>query len=221
MRETVIREIEEHKLIVIARGVARNQLAPLGEALYEGGVRFLEITYQTDGSITDDETEENIRLLSETFCGRLFVGAGTVLTPLQVERTARAGGTFVISPDTFEPVIRKTRELGLVSIPGAMTPSEIQGANRAGADFVKLFPASALGAAYVKDVLAPLSGLKILAVGNIHKDDMREYLNAGVCGFGVGSAVVDREMIRKGDFDGIRELAGAYVNAACSFRRNA
>ena len=214
MRDEVIKQIEKNKLIVIVRGVERSDLIPLAEALFEGGVRLLELTYCADGSVSDVEMADRIGMLAKAFQGRLLVGAGTVLTERQVQLTANAGGAFIISPDAYEPVIRETRALRLVSIPGVMTPSEIRGAQRAGADFVKLFPAGALGAKYVKDVLAPLSDAKLLAVGGIHDGNMREYTQAGVRGFGVGSAVIDKRMIACGDFAGIKELARSYVGAA-------
>ena len=106
-----------------------------------------------------------------------------------------AGGRFIISPDTNVSVIQKTRELGLVSMTGALNPTEIQTAHLAGADFVKLFPVTSLGADYVKAVKAPLSHVKFLAVGGVNTENMSDYLKAGVCGFGLGSNIVDKKLI--------------------------
>ena len=152
MRNEVIEAISREKIIVIVRGVAREQIIPLAEALYRGGIRLLEITYDAKGIVTDEYTAESLKMLIEHFAGRgLYFGSGTVLSEEQVELTAGAGGAFVISPDVNEAVIRKTRELGLVSIPGALTPSEATAAHRAGADFVKLFPVTSLGVGYIKE----------------------------------------------------------------------
>ncbi len=213
MRNDVIEAVEKNKLIVIVRGVRSEQLIPLAEAMYAGGVRLLEITYSANGSTTDEETAENISMLSKHFDGRMFIGAGTVLTEGQVALTAKAGGKFIISPDTNPDVIRKSREMGLVSMPGALTPTEIMTAHRAGADFVKLFPVTSLGADYVKAVRAPLSQVKLLAVGGVDLSNMAEYLSAGVSGFGLGSNIVDKKLLAAGDYTSITALAKKYVEA--------
>ena len=211
MREQIIQTVEQEKLIVIVRGVESEKLIPLAEAMYQGGIRLLEITYSANGKVTDEETAANIAMLAKHFEGRMYIGAGTVLTEKQVELTAKAGGKFIISPDTCPEVIQKTRELGLVSMPGALTPSEMQIAHRNGADFVKLFPITSLGSSYVKAVKAPLSHLKVLAVGGVDESNMAEYLKAGVSGFGVGSNIINKKMLEQNDWQGITALAEKYV----------
>lgn len=211
MREKVIEAIKKEKLIVIVRGVQSDKLIPMAEAMYEGGVRLLEVTYSANKKVSDEETAENIKKLSEHFEGRMYIGAGTVLTTEQVELTQKAGGKFIISPDAYADVIKKTRELGLVSMPGALTPSEIQEAHRAGADFVKLFPITNFGTGYVKAVSAPLSHIDFLAVGGVDENNMAEYLKAGVSGFGVGSNIIDKKKLEQNDYKGITELAKKYV----------
>lgn len=211
MNSEIIKKIEEKKIIVIVRGVEKNKLIPLAEAMYKGGIRFLEITYSADKKVSDEETTENIKMLSEHFGGRMYIGAGTVLTEEQVALTKKAGGQFIISPDTVPEVIRKTKELGMISIPGAVTPSEITTAVKSGADFVKLFPANNLGAAYIKAITAPLCNVKLLAVGGIDENNMQEYLKAGVCGFGIGGNIVKKPLIDAGDFAAIEKLAKKYV----------
>lgn len=211
MRSRVIEAIEREKIIVIVRGVAADKLIPLAEAMYEGGIRLLEVTYSADGSVSDEETAKNIEMLSKHFEGRMYIGAGTVITEKQVELTKKAGGKFIISPDTYENVIRKTRELDMVSMPGALTPTEIQKVYRCGADFVKLFPITNLGTEYVKAVKAPLSHIKFLAVGGINENNMADYLKAGVCGFGIGSNIVNKKFIDSGDYASITQLAKKYT----------
>ena len=139
------------------------------------------------------------------------MGAGTVITEKQVELTKNAGGRFIISPDTFDAVISKTRELDMVSMPGALTPSEIQAAYRFGADFVKVFPVTNLGTEYVKAIKAPLSHIKLLAVGGINENNMKDYFKAGVCGFGIGSNIVNKKLIDDNNFEAITELAKKYT----------
>lgn len=211
MREQTIKAVEKEKIIVIVRGVEREKLIPLAEAMYQGGIRLLEITYSANGKVSDEDTTENIRLLARRFQGRMYIGAGTVLTEKQVELTAQAGGKFIISPDTCPLVIEKTRDLRLVSIPGALTPSEMQIAHKSGADFIKIFPITSLGASYVKAVKAPLSHLKMLAVGGIDESNIAEYLQVGINGFGLGSNIIDKKKIAENDWQGITELAKKYV----------
>ena len=211
MREKIIEAIEKYKVITIVRGIESDKLIPLAEAMYDGGIRLLEITYSANGSTRDEETAKNIEMLSKHFEGRMFIGAGTVLTEKQVELTKNAGGKFIISPDTYENVIKKTRELGMVSMPGALTPSEIQEASRFGADFVKLFPITNMGIEYVKAIKAPLSHIKFLAVGGINENNMDDYLKAGVSGFGVGSNIVNKKLVDSGDFASITDLARKYT----------
>lgn len=120
MNREIIKGIEKEKIIVIVRGVNREKLIPMAEAMYKGGIRFLGVTFSSDGRVSDEETAENIKLLSENFKDRMYIGAGTVLTNKQVELTKAASGRFVISPDTNPEVIRFAKEQGLVSIPGRL-----------------------------------------------------------------------------------------------------
>lgn len=212
-REAVLAAIAEEKLIVIVRGVAADRLIPLAEAMYAGGVRLLEVPYSADGRVSDEETAKEIGMLVSQFAGRMYIGAGTVLTERQVELTAAAGGRFIISPNTSAAVIARTRALGLVSLPGAMTPTEIEAAHEAGADLVKLFPAGTLGPDYVKAVRAPLSHIGLLAVGGVDRENAAAYLAAGALGIGVSSGIVDKRLLASGDLAGITRLAAAYVAA--------
>lgn len=207
----IIEQIESEKLIVIVRGVDKDKLIPLAEAMYKGGVRFLEITYSASGSVSDEDTANYINMLVTHFNGSMHIGAGTVLTKKQVKLTKKAGGEFIISPDVSTGVIKLTKKLKMISMPGALTPSEIQTAHNAGADFIKLFPISNLGVNYVKAIKAPLSHIKFLAVGGISESNIKDYLSAGVCGFGIGSGIVDKKMINNGDFEGITKLAENYI----------
>ena len=213
MESNTIRLINENKIIVIVRGVQSDKLIRLAEAMYDGGIRLIEITYSADGSIADRETANNIRSLTKHFGDDMCIGAGTVLTLGQAELTKEAGGKFIISPDTVPEVIKKTKEMRMISIPGALTPSEITLAHRSGADFVKIFPAVNLGTEYIKAIKAPLSHIRLLAVGGVNNANMADYLKAGVCGFGIGSNIVDKKMITNNDFKGITELAKKYVAA--------
>ncbi len=209
MRAQIIDTILSKKLIVIVRNLENENIFDFAKAVYKAGIRLLEITYDADGT-KNEQTATAIKMLSENF-DDMYIGAGTVLTEEQVELTKMAGGKFIISPNVCKKVIEKTREIGLVSMPGALTPSEIYDAHTYGADFVKMFPAVNLGPEYIKAVQAPLSNIKLLAVGGINENNMSDYLNAGVCGFGIGSNIVNKTLIESGNFDAITALAEKYV----------
>lgn len=210
--ENVIETIQKEKIITIVRGIAREKLISLAQAMYDGGIRLIECTYDASGNVSDEETAANIEMLAKHFKGKMFVGAGTVLTEKQVELTKNAGGKFIISPDTNPDIIKKTKELEIVSIPGALTPTEIVSAHRAGADFVKVFPVGSMGYGYIKDVKAPLSNIKLLAVGGVDENNMQDFLKAGACGIGIGSGIVKKKLIEENDFEGITELAKTYTS---------
>lgn len=210
--EKVIEKIQKEKIITIVRGVSKEKIIPLAKALYDGGIRLIECTYDASGLISDEETASSIELLVKYFGREMVVGAGTVLTEKQVEITKKAGGQFIISPDTNTDIIKKTKELGLVSIPGALTPTEISAASRFGADFVKIFPVNAVGGLdYIKAVSAPLSNVKFLAVGGVNENNIASYIKAGFCGVGIGNGMVNTKMIENDDYIGITNLAKKFV----------
>ena len=213
MKKSVIEAIEKEKIIVIVRGVAREKLIPLCNAMYQGGIRLLELTFDVGKKVSDLETAENIKMLAEEFSGRMFIGAGTVLTKKQVKLVKEAGGSFIISPNTDKKVIKATKKLGMVSMPGALTPTEVKMAVDFGADFVKLFPVSNFGPDYVKAVKAPLSNIKFTAVGGIDEHNLADYIKVGVSGFGIGTNIVNKKMIEENNYDAITELAAKYVDA--------
>lgn len=213
MRDRIINLILEEKIIAIVRGAEPEQCKAVAKALYAGGIRLMEITYNQNAPETWQATADAIGALAKEYEGRMFVGAGTVTSPALVEMTAKAGGAFIISPDTDVEVIRKTRELGLVSMPGAMTPSEIKIAHNAGADFVKLFPVGSLGAGYLKAVKAPLSHIRLMAVGGVNEDNAAEFLKAGAAGLGVGGNLAKKAWIEAGEFDKLTAAAQALVEA--------
>ena len=209
--EHVINAIRQHKLIAIVRGFSGEELMGAAEALYLGGVRLLEVTFDQSGKIPDSETAENIRLLRNNFEGKLLIGAGTVMNESQVLAAKEAGAEYIISPDVNGAVIKKTKALGMVSIPGALTPTEIVTAYTLGADFVKLFPAGDLGLSYIKSVRAPLSHIPMLAVGGVSVNNIRDFLDTGISGVGIGSAIVNKSLIKNGDFEGLTELAREFT----------
>ena len=152
-------------------------------------------------------------MIARELSARVLVGAGTVLSAAQVDQAVDAGALYIVSPDANPEVIRRTRERGAVSVPGAFTPTEIAAAHAAGADYVKLFPAGVLGTDYVKAIRAPLAHIPLLAVGGIEPANIPSFLKAGVVGFGIGSNLVDKKLIQAGRFDQLEALTRSFVQA--------
>lgn len=210
-RDEVIAGIKEKKIIAIVRGFTPIQCVKLAEALYAGGIRLIEVTFDQSRPDTYEETAEAILSIRKHFDGAVMPGAGTVLTREQVDLAKKAGAGYIISPDTNPEVIRYTREQELVSLPGAMTPSEAVCAHRAGADMVKLFPIADLGASYLKALRAPLRHIDFLAVGGVSPQNIKEFIKAGAVGAGVGGALTRKELVEAGRLDQITELAEEYM----------
>ncbi len=206
-REQVIRIIEEEKAIAILRGGQGKDALNLAEALLAGGIKLMELTFDQKDEDARKKTVIDIAMLNEALGDKMLFGAGTVTSKEMVRMAYSAGARFIISPDTNPDVIRLTRELGLVSIPGAFTATEVMTAYRAGADFVKLFPADLGGPAYIKALKAPLSQVKLLAVGGVKVENVTDYLKAGAVGAGLGSCLFTPAQIRNGEWETITENA--------------
>ena len=217
-REKIIQQVERQKIIAIIRGVEPEKSLKVAQALYAGGIRMIEVTFDQKDEEKQKGTAESIRLISEYFQGKVSVGAGTVTSVRLVEMAAKAGAQYIISPDTSESVIKKTRELGLVSMPGAVTPTEILNAHRWGADFVKLFPIGSFGTSYIKAVKAPINHIKLLAVGGVNENNIINFLDAGCCGAGIGGNLVNKKWIETGEFEKITETAKLLVEMVENWR---
>lgn len=211
MREDVIKKTLEKKIVVIVRGVFGEDCVKLAQALYEGGIELLEVTFDQSKPEAFSRTADTIRQLVNALGDKMIFGAGTVTSVGLVHMAKEAGAQFIVSPDTNEQVIRATVEAGMVSMPGAMTPTEIVSAHSYGADFIKVFPIGNLGASYLKAVKAPLNHIRMLAVGGVTEKNIGEYMAAGADGAGVGGQLVNKEWIANGEFDKITALAKEFI----------
>jgi 2-dehydro-3-deoxyphosphogalactonate aldolase len=183
-KELLNRYLDECPLVAIIRGVTPGEANAIGDALYESGIRIIEVP------LNSPEPLKSIELLAKKFGDGVLVGAGTVLDAADVQRVRDVGGRIIVSPDTNANIIAATAAAGLVASPGYFTPSEAFAAIRAGATALKLFPAEAAAPAVIKAHLAVIpKDVPIMVVGGVTPDTMRPWLDAGASGFGLGGGL--------------------------------
>ena len=210
---TPLEYVKERKIVAIVRALSPEYLLHLGHAFEEGGIGLMEVTYNQSAPETWKDTANGIEAVEKEFGDRLLVGAGTVITLKQVSMTYNAGGHYLVTPTTQPEIIRAGKALGLGLYPGAFTPSEILAAYEAGADAVKVFPASCLGPGYIKAIRAPLSHIPLMAVGGVNEKNAADFMKAGCVGLGVGGNLVNKEWIRNGEWEKITALAKEFKKA--------
>lgn len=183
-KDAVLSQIRSGKIVAIIRGALPEDVVKIANALYEGGVKCLEVTLNSPNALYAIES------IAKKMEGRLLVGAGTVLTAVEAHAAISAGAKFIISPILSAEVIEATRQGGAVSIPGAYTPTEIFNAFTSGGDIIKVFPGSA-GPGFIKEVLAPLPHIPLMPTGGISIDNIDTFKKAGAVAFGIGKSLVD------------------------------
>jgi len=195
------------RLVAIIRLRHEAPLARVAEALIAGGIRALEFTLTSPGAVPA------ITACRARFGNDVIVGAGTVLDAEEARRCLDAGAQFLVSPGFDPAVVALARERGALAMPGALTPTEIVTAWRAGADVVKVFPARAFGPRYIADLLAPLPQIPLMPTGGVDETNVADYLRAGVVGVAVGGRLVAEDAVTRADWDALTERARVLVAA--------
>lgn len=196
--------LRESGVVAVLRGAESETVVDTAEALVEGGVTALEVTADTAGST------EMIRTLAEELGEDVLVGAGTVLDAATAQSAIAAGAEFVVSPSFHEDVVETCNRYGVLVAPGVMTPTEAVEAYEAGADVVKVFPATTLGPDHLAAMKGPLPQIPMLPTGGVSPDNAGDYVEAGAVAVGAGSALVDREAVEAGEFGAITERARTF-----------
>jgi len=204
-RTEVVTRIEQERVVAVLRLDDAGLLSAVIEALAAGGVRVFEVTMTVPRAI------ETIARLTASLPDGLMVGAGTVVDAHTARGAIDAGARFVVSPVFRRGVLEACHARQIAAVPGCFTPTEILDAWDAGADIVKVFPATSLGPAFIRDVRAPLPQLKLMPTGGVSIDNAGEWLRAGAVAVGIGSALVDRAAVRAGHFLTVTERAARLV----------
>lgn len=198
----------ETRVIAIIRGVPKIYLRPLIEAMEKGGIRFAEITLNSESAL------DSIREMRSVFEGRMHIGAGTVTDLGLLRQALDAGAEFIVTPNIDPQVIEYCIEHDIMITPGAFSPTEMFQAQRYGSKFIKVFPAGSLGPRYIKDVLGPLGhDAQLIAVGGISSQNAADYIAHGAAGVSVGGSLCDMQRIESGDFDWIAMEAQKIIEA--------
>ena len=214
-RGAVIRAIEATGVVAVIRLADGARLREVAEALAAGGVTAIEVTMTVPNAI--EIIGELVRGLPAT----CQVGAGTVLDGDVAERVIAAGASFVVSPVLSYSVIETCRHHDVAVMPGCFTPTEILAASDAGADLVKVFPATALGPTFVKDIRGPLPNLRLMPTGGVTLDNAADWIRAGAIAVGVGNALVDRQAVADRNFSSLTARARQLVQAVADARPRA
>jgi len=207
-RSAICHRIEHTGVVPVIRASSAEQAWLACRALHAGGIDVFEIT------MTVPDATRVIRELVSQFSGQVLVGAGTVIDPKTAEACIDAGAEFIVSPGFDAHIVRVAHDAGKPALPGALTPTEIMAALRAGADIIKLFPASAMGGAkYLRSLRAPFESVRFLPTGGVNASTAREFIAAGAVALGVGSELVDTAALARGESEVITARARELIAA--------
>jgi len=199
--------ILESGLVAVIRSDRPQGLFETANALADGGVKALEITLTTPGAL------EAISSLASASKGKFVVGAGSVLDAESARAAILAGAEFLVMPNLNTGAIELAKRYGIIICPGALTPTEIVTAQQAGADLIKIFPASSLGPGYIKAIRGPLPQVRLVPTGGMNLENVADYFRAGASAVGVGSSLVNSKLIAQSNWPAITDLAREYVQA--------
>ncbi|RAK22070.1 2-keto-3-deoxy-phosphogalactonate aldolase [Anoxybacillus vitaminiphilus] len=204
----LLEQIKENGIVAIIRGAQPENILPIAKALHAGGVKTLEITVETPKVLT------LIEQVASEMGDEVIVGAGTVLDPETARAAIMAGAKFIFSPTVNIETIKLTKRYGVISIPGALTPTEILTAYEHGADVVKVFPANMFGPRYLKDVHGPMPHIPLMPTGGVDLRNVAEYIQAGAVAVGIGSNLVNtKKPMDEAYFENLCKTAAEYIQA--------
>ncbi len=199
-------------IVAIIRATSGEQLVSVAEALYDGGIDVIEVTFTVPGVL------DVISAVRKRLGDKVLLGAGTVLDPESARAALLAGAEFLVSPTVNLDVIKMCRRYDKLMMCGAYTPTEILTAWEAGSDIVKVFPADIGGPAYLKAIKGPLPQVRLMPTGGVNLETLPKFIEAGACAVGLGSQLVEKNAVEQGNVARIRELAQQYVALLAKIR---
>lgn len=211
--KNMLNKIKAHKFIAILRHVPLKKTAEVSQALYDGGIRIIEVTFDPSDSNTIEKTGCALEIIRGRLGDGVSLGMGTVVKPEYVTAAKSFGAGIIISPNTDAEIIRLTKENGMVSIPGAYTPSEIVSAYNAGADLVKIFPILPDNIAYLRTVMSPLSYIPFITTGGVNADTAGELMMTGAAALAAGASIITPKALAENDYETIKNNAKAHLDA--------
>lgn len=211
-RESTVKTIQDLGVVAVIRMKDAGRLRAVIDAIAEGGVRAIEVTMSVPGAVG------LIAQLAPALPSSILFGAGTVIDAATARAVIDAGARFIVSPVFRREVIDVCHERDIVVAPGCFSPTEILDAHEYGADVVKVFPATALGPSYIKDIRAPLPQVRLMPTGGVTLDNAGEWIRAGAVAVGVGSALLDAKAVEEGRFDVLVNNARRIVASVASAR---
>jgi 2-dehydro-3-deoxyphosphogluconate aldolase / (4S)-4-hydroxy-2-oxoglutarate aldolase len=200
-KETILNEILKSKVVAVLRIKEADKLKKVIDAIYKGGITALEITMTVPNAI------QLIEKMSKELDKNIVLGVGSVLNKSIAEDAIKAGAKYVVSPVLKKEIIETAHKFNVPAMPGCFTPTEIQTAYEYGADIIKVFPADVVGMAFFKAVLAPLPHLKLMPTGGVNLTNAGDWLKAGACAVGVGSALLDKKAIKDENYSVLTQNA--------------
>ena len=211
-KQATLDRIQEVGVLAVLRGPSRELTLKMVDALIQGGVIGIEITYTTPNAA------EVVKSLNETFGDQIVLGMGTLTKPKQVEEALGSGATFLVSPHTSPTLGTEMANSGVPVMMGALTPSEVVQAVELGSDVVKIFPGSLGGPSYMKALKGPFPGIPMMPTGGVSESNLVDWFKAGAFAVGAGSNLCPKELAAAGEFDKITEIAKNFMAAIWAAR---
>lgn len=209
----MMEKLKREKFIALFRGLSLEQSKRAAQAVYEGGVRLIEVTFNPSDPATIDNTVAIMEAIRAEYGDEVGILAGTVVMPEYVVPAKQAGAEMIVAPNTDEEIIRLTHENGMLSAPGAFTPSEIVRAYRLGADVVKIYPIEPHNISYLKNILSPLSYIPFMPTGGVNPETAPEFIRMGAVAVGAGATVITPKALAENDWAAVTQNARLHLEA--------
>ncbi|HWR62445.1 MAG TPA: bifunctional 4-hydroxy-2-oxoglutarate aldolase/2-dehydro-3-deoxy-phosphogluconate aldolase [Clostridia bacterium] len=204
-RSDVLGLIRSTGIVAIMRGIEEHKALRAAEALLKGGVKAIEVTFNTPGA------DRIIMSIHERFKEAVIVGAGTVTNPASAVRAIDCGAEFILAPNTDPEVIATVKRYGKIMVPGAFTATEVLKCYDYGADIVKIFPVSSVGPQYIGDLRGPYDYIELMAVGGVNADNVGKFIKSGAAAVGAGGSLLDRKQLDNDNYRAVEELARRFT----------